>query len=140
MAETHDLAQFDSVRLHHLLDIPVILPTTQSGIRQLLNVGLIRRNINLAAMLETDSQEFTQNYIHNEQVVGFQIPIGLPQGMADGQQVDGLVARPIDSQDVPQGTLHIGHLRGRVLPVAAAKFMDLMITALAERFPEDLDQ
>ena len=140
MAETHDLAQLDSVRLHHLIDIPVILPTTQSGVRQLLNVGLIRRNIKLAAMLETDSQEFTQNYIHNEQVVGFQIPIGLPQGMANGRQVDGLVARPIDSQDVPHGTLHIGHLRGRVLPVAAAKFMDLMITALAERFPEDLDQ
>ena len=91
-------------------------------------------------MLETDSQEFTQNYLLNEQVVGFQIPIGLPQDMADGRPVNGLVARPIDSQDVPHGTLHIGHLRGRVLPVAAAKFMDLMITALGERFPKDLDQ
>ena len=58
----------------------------------------------------------------------------------NGRQVDGLIARPIDSQDVPHGTLHIGHLRGRVLPVAAAKFMDLMITALRERFPKDLDQ
>ena len=36
--------------------------------------------------------------------------------------------------------VHIGHLRGRVLPVAAAKFMDLIITELRERFPEDLDQ
>jgi hypothetical protein len=26
------------------------------------------------------------------------------------------------------------------LPVAAAKFMDLMITELGERFPKDLDQ
>ena len=39
----------------------------------------------------------------------------------------------------PEGTLHIGHLRGRVLPVAVAKFIDLMIIALGERFPEDLD-
>ena len=140
MTETHDLAELKTIRLHHLIDTPVILPTTHSGIRQLLNVGLIRRNINLAAMLETDSQEFTQNYIHNERVIGFQIPIGLPPNMADGRPVDGLVARPIDSQDVPQGTLHIGHLRSRVLPVAAAKFMDLMITALGERFPNDLDQ
>ena len=91
-------------------------------------------------MLETDSQEFTQNYIQNEQVVGFQIPIGLPPDMADAQPVNGLIARPIDSQDVSQGTLHIGHLRGRVLPVAVAKFIDLMIIALGERFPEDLDQ
>ena len=100
MAETHDLARLETIRLHHLINIPVILPTNQSGVRQLLNVGLIRRNINLSAMLETDSQEFTQNYIHNEQVVGFQIPIGLPNGMADRRSVDGIIARPIDSQDV----------------------------------------
>ena len=140
MAETHELASLDSIRLHHLLDVPVILPTMHSGIRQLLNVGLMRRNIQLATMLETDSQEFTQNYLRNEQVVGFQIPIGLPQDMAEGRPVNGLIARPIDSVDVPQGTLHIGHLRGRVLPVAAAKFMDLMITELGDRFPKDLDQ
>jgi hypothetical protein len=100
----------------------------------------MRRNMQLATMLETDSQEFTQNYLLNERVIGFQIPIGLPQNMADGRPENGLVARPIDSADVPQGTLHIGHLRGRVLPVAAAKFMDLMITELGERFPKDLDQ
>ena len=70
----------------------------------------------------------------------FQIPIGLPKFMAEGQSLNGLIARPIDSQDVPQGTLHIGHLRGRVLPVAAAKFMDLIITELRARFPKDLDQ
>jgi hypothetical protein len=120
--------------------VPVILPTMHSGIRQLLNVGLMRRNIQLATMLETDSQEFTQNYLRNEQVVGFQIPIALPQDIAEGRPVNGLIARPIDSVDVPQGTLHIGHLRGRVLPVAAAKFMDLMITELGDRFPKDLDQ
>ena len=140
MAETHDLAQLEKIRLHHLIDIPVVMPTNRSGVRQLLNVGLVRRNISLAMMIETDSQEFTQSYLHNEMVVGFQIPIGLPKYIAAGQSVNGLIARPIDSQDVPQGTLHIGHLRGRVLPVAAAKFMDLIITELRERFPEDLDQ
>ena len=140
MAETHDLARLDVIRLHHLIDIPVIMPTSQSGVRQLLNVGLMRREINLAAMLETDSEEFTQNYLQNEKVVGFQIPIGLAKYMAEGRSVNGLIARPFDNQDIPQGTLHIGHLRGRVLPVAAAKFMDLIITELRERFPKDLDQ
>ena len=48
--------RLETIRLHHLIDIPVILPTNRSGVRQLLNVGLMRRNINLAAMLETDSQ------------------------------------------------------------------------------------
>ena len=140
MAETHDLARLDVIRLHHLIDIPVIMPTSQSGVRQLLNVGLMRREINLATMLETDSEEFTQNYLQNEKVVGFQIPIGLAKYMAEGRSVNGLIARPLDTQDIPQGTMHIGHLRGRVLPVAAAKFMDLIITELRERFPKDLDQ
>ena len=140
MAETHDLAQLETIRLHQLIGIPAVIPTNQSGVRQLLNVGLMRRNINLATMLETDSQEFTQSYLHNEMVIGFQIPIALPKYMAEGKPVNGLIARPIDNQDVPQGTLHIGQLRGRVLPVAAAKFMDLIITELGERFPKDLDQ
>ena len=140
MAETHDLARFETIRLHQLIDIPVVIPTNRSGVRQLLNVGLMRRNINLTMMLETDSQEFTQSYLHNEMVIGFQIPIGIPRYMAEGRSVNGLIARPIDSQDVPHGTLHIGHLRGRVLPVAAAKFLDLIITELRERFPKDLDQ
>jgi len=140
MAETHDLAQLETIRLHHLIDVPVVIPTNRSGVRQLVNVGLMRRNINLAKMLETDSQEFTQSYLRNEMVIGFQIPIGLPKDMAEGRSINGLIARPVDSQDVPQGTLHIGHLRGRVLPVAAAKFMDLIITELGERFPKDLDQ
>ena len=100
----------------------------------------MRREINLATMLETDSEEFTQNYLQNEMVVGFQIPIGLAKHMAEGRSVNGLIARPLDTQDIPKGTLHIGHLRGRVLPVAAAKFMDLIITELRERFPQDLDQ
>ena len=140
MAETHNLARFEIIRLHQLIDIPVVIPTNRSGVRQLLNVGLMRRNINLATMLETDSQEFTQSYLHNEMVIGFQIPIGIPRYMAEGRSINGLIARPIDNQDVPHGTLHIGHLRGRVLPVAAAKFMDLIITELRERFPKDLDQ
>ena len=52
MAENHDLAQLETIRLHHLIDMPVIMPTNKSGVRQLLNVGLMRRNMNLAMMLE----------------------------------------------------------------------------------------
>ena len=70
-------------------------------------------------------------------VIGFQIPIGLK---TDGFRPVNGSRTSIDNQDVPQGTLHIGHLRGRVLPVAAAKFMDQIITELRERFPRDLDQ
>ena len=36
--------------------------------------------------------------------------------------------------------LHIGQLKGRVLPVAAAKFLDSVITELGARYGDDIDQ
>ena len=38
------------------------------------------------------------------------------------------------------GILHIGQLKGRVLPVAAAKFLDSIITELGARYGDDIDQ
>ena len=140
MSETHELSKFDMIRLHHCIGLPAILPTIDSGIRQLLNIGLIRRDIKLNAVIETDSQELSHNYLRTEKVISFQIPIGMPQKMSEGKSVNGIVARPIDASDLQDGTLHIGHLRGRVLPVAAAKFMDTVISELGSRFPGNLDQ
>ena len=140
MSETHELAKLDVIRLHHCIDLPAILPTMESGIRQILNIGLIRKNIKLNAVIETDSQELSQNYLRTEDVVSFQIPIGMPKEMSEGKPVNGIIARPIDASDLQEGTLHIGHLRGRVLPVAAAKFMDAAISELGSRFRNNLDQ
>jgi DNA-binding transcriptional LysR family regulator len=136
----HPLANLEHVRLHHCITTPTILPTSQNGIRQLLNVGVIRRNIKFTNVIETDSQEFIQNYSTKENIVSFQIPVSMPVGMSDGKEVDGIIARPIDLTDVPQGTLHIGQLKGRVLPVAAAKFLDCILRELDLRFPGRLNQ
>ena len=42
--------------------------------------------------------------------------------------------------DVAAGTLHICHLKSRVLPVAAAKFLDDVITGLRGRYSDEVDQ
>ena len=47
-----------------------------------------------------------------------------------------LVMRPLDSRDVMAGVLHVGQLKDRVLPVASAKFLEQMVTALISRYPE----
>ena len=52
----------------------------------------------------------------------------------------GKVNWPVDLTDVPAGILHIGQLKGRVLPVAAAKFLDSIITELGARYGDDIDQ
>ena len=54
--------------------------------------------------------------------------------------INNVVARPVDLNDVPQGILHVGQLKGRVLPVAAAKFLDTIINELRIRYGDNLDQ
>ena len=48
-----------------------------------------------------------------------------------------LKAIPIDERDCKSGLLHIAQLKGRVLPVAAAKFQDQLVQRLNLTFPED---
>lgn len=142
MSASHPLAKKDVIRLRDCIDVPAILPTTKSGVRQLLDVGQMKRNISMNMIIESDSFEFMQNYLVHENAISFQIPISLEPSITsnDGGTAHNIVARPIDTDDVPAGILHIGQLKGRVLPVAAAKFLDNIIHMLGQRYPDDFDQ
>jgi hypothetical protein len=61
--------------------------------------------------------------------VSFQIPVGLPR-VPD----EGIVSRPVDRRDVPDGLLYLCQLRGRTLPVAAAKFAAQVEQVLESEF------
>ena len=142
MPAGHRLAVCETVRLRDLAGEKLVLPAPHSGVRQLLDTGMLRRNVKPATILESDSFEFMQNFLHFESALFFQIPIAIESetgGGADGFD-DQLVARPVDPADVPPGTLHICHLKGRVLPVAAAKFLDDIITSLRSVYSDDVDQ
>jgi DNA-binding transcriptional LysR family regulator len=142
MSATHPLAQKDTIRLRDCIGVPAILPTPKSGVRQLLDVGLMKRNIQINTIIETDSFEFMQNYLIHENAISFQIPISLEHENTpiDAAITHGIVARPFDSTDIPAGILHIGQLKGRVLPVAAAKFLDNVIHLLGQQYPDGFDQ
>ena len=90
-------------------------------------------------ILESDSFEFMQNYLLHDEALSFQIPIGLAGSVETvvDSGIAGIVARPVDTTDVPSGVIHIGYLKGRVLPVAAAKFLDDIIHQLQQRFPNE---
>ena len=117
--ESHPLAENTSVRLRHCLEHPHIAPSKGLGVRDLLDnaAGKIGRALN--PVVETESFELIRNYVTYEGLIGFQVPIGMPE-----KGMQGLVTRPIDSKDVPAGNLLLGHLRGRTLPVAASRFAD----------------
>lgn len=128
MSENHPLARKDKVRLSECLQYPMGLPQTRSGIYHLLDVALQNSPMKLEPAIISDSFEFLRYHAMHEEVLTFQIPVGIPENTA----LVGLVTRPLDEKDVPRGVLYLGQLRGRTLSVAAAKFANHLISALAQ--------
>lgn len=117
MSAGHPLSGRDVIRLRDCVAFPVGLPTQQYGVRHLIDTALLRSSVDLSIAIESDSFEFLRRYPRHENLVSFQIPVGLPR-----QPDEGIVTRPVDPRDVPSGLLYLCQLRGRALPVAAAKF------------------
>jgi DNA-binding transcriptional LysR family regulator len=130
MAADHPLATRDTVRLRDCAAFPVGLPTAQYGVRALIDLALVRFSIRLRAMLESDNFDFLRRYPAQEQLISFQIPIGLP----DDASAEGVTSRPVDTRDIPEGRLYLCQLRGRTLPVAAAKFAAQVEGSLQQRY------
>lgn len=130
MAQSHPLAREKTLRLRDCLQFPIALPTSPYGVRHLLEVAVLRSSLTLDPVVESDSFEFLRNHALEGELISFQIPIGLTEGPAAG----GLVSRPLDDRDAPIGSLYIGQLRRRILPVAAARFADQIIGVLQQRY------
>ncbi len=130
MQGDHPLAAKPVVRLRDCAAYPIGLPTAQYGVRHLIDLALVKSSIRLNVVLEADNFEFLRLYPAQEQLISFQIPIGLPPDGLTG----ATVSRPIDARDVPGGQLYLCQLRGRALPVAAAKFALQMGRELDQRY------
>ena len=128
MQKDHPLADRESLRLRELVGYPLMMPATESGLRRILDGGIVRASLPLDIIGETDSLDFLHGYIRQENVISVQIPIA--------GNAAGLAMVPLDNRDVMSGVLHIGQLKERVLPVAAAKFLDQMVTALISQYPD----
>jgi len=130
MAPDHPLAAMPVLRLSACAQYPMAFPTASYGVRYLLDMALRRAGRAVRPAIESDSFEFLRRYPARERLVGFQIPVGLPAD--DG--TDGITSRPLDARDVQEGMLYLCQLRGRTLPVAAAKFASQLERVLAGRF------
>ncbi len=126
----HPLAGRQSVRLAECLSYPVALPTKSYGVRHLLETILIDSTLSMNVVIESDSFEFLRFQAASENIVSFQIPIGLP---AEGK-VPGMASAPIDPRDMPSGTIFMGQLKNRTLPVAATRFIDQVNKVLESRY------
>ena len=131
--DSHPLAANSMIKLQDCLAWPVVSPQTDGGLKTMLEVGRLRTAANLQTVIHTDETEFVLDYVRREQAVGFAIPLSFE---GSTQSLSGLKAIAIDERDVPPGIVHLVQRKGRVLSVAAAKFMDQMVQTLNQRFPD----
>jgi DNA-binding transcriptional LysR family regulator len=118
MTRDHPLARKPVLRLSDLVGYPLGMPDEAFGVRYLMDIAMRRSAVQLAPAIVSDSFEFLRCYPGPEEMLTFQIPIGLPPEGAD----EAIVSRPVDGRDIPHGLLYLAQLRGRTLPVAAANF------------------
>lgn len=133
MAPSHPLADHDAgipLRLHECLAFPLALPSRSYGVRYLIDAALVRMGLDAGHAMESDSFEFLRNCVVDGQTISFQIPVGLPAHDVLLGGGAGLAVRELDRRDVPAGVLCVGQLRGRTLPVAAAKFAEQVALTL----------
>ncbi|MEX1214490.1 LysR substrate-binding domain-containing protein [Saccharospirillum sp.] len=123
----HPLAQKTDLRLRDCLEHPHILPATEYGVRNILDRAAKTQGRTVTPVIETESFELIRHYVRHEQVVGFQIPIGLQPALDNG-----LVFRELSPRDVPLGHLLLGQLKSRVLPVAMSRFAMQLSVALEQ--------
>lgn len=119
------LLEKSELRLRDCLANKLVLPSSQYGVRHLLEQAATRNGHALTPVVETESFELIRHYITHENAVGFQIPVGL----SSNEQL-GMAHRPLSKRDLPSGSLLLGQKRGRALPVASAKFAQQLIASL----------
>ena len=129
----HPLAGQQILKLQDCLAWPIISPLSEGGLKTMLEVGRLRTAANLQTVIKTDEPNFISDYIRYENAIGFAIPLSFEE---NAQIETGLKLIAIDERDVPPGIVHLVQRKGRVLSVAAAKFIDQIVQALNKRFPE----
>ncbi|MCX5520412.1 LysR family transcriptional regulator [Kaistia defluvii] len=127
MRADHPLAARLEIRLRDCLDVPHIAPSAKFGVRHLLDFAARRGSRRVSPVVETESFDMIRHYVRHENVIGFQIGIGL-RDPGDGS----LVFRPIAERDLPAGNLILGQMRGRALPVASARFAVQLAASLKD--------
>lgn len=118
MHRDHPAASAHPIRLRDCFAHPVAMPDSSLAIRAMLDEARARTLQPMDMRLESSSLELLRNYVLREQVISFQLSIGIPFSPPELHSV------PIHEADLPHATVLLGQLRGRSLSVAASKFVD----------------
>ena len=130
MSDKHPLAGKKAVKIYECMDFPLLLPKRPEGIRRMLDISAEKIGISLVPALESNSLDLLRLMSQDSDALSFCLAINLRPNL----QQDNLVAVPLLTPGIAPGTLIAGHLRGRTLPVAAARFLETVNKELATRF------
>ncbi|WP_158971928.1 LysR family transcriptional regulator [Paraglaciecola sp. L3A3] len=126
VSKDHELAGKDIIKLSECLEYPLALPTKEYGLRRILDKKADRAFYKLKPAIESDSFEFLRYKASLGKYITFQIEVGLPEDLS----FMNMTAIKVDENDLPPGEVYVGQLKGRTLPVAAAKFAQQLVTTL----------
>lgn len=128
MAHDHPLAASDSVRLSECGQYDVILSDPALGNREILEELLRASAGQIKVAYQSNSFAMLPHLIPGTQLIGFHIEIGTVEWRHDRR----LALRPIVDAQRTSRPVIVGQLKGRTLPVAAAKFAGQLREALNE--------
>ena len=120
MAAGHPLAGRTTVRLRDCAGYPLALLDRTFAGRQIFDDRVAGVSARFDVRMEANSFELLCNYVAQTEAITLQIELGAMAEMLD----ERLAACPIDDRDSTHGSLVLGQLRGRNLPVAVAKFAE----------------
>lgn len=126
VSKNHPLAKHKIAKLSDCLQYPLALPTKEYGLRQILDKKANKALYKLSPVIESDSFEFLRYVASLGECISFQVEVGLPKDLS----FMNMAAIKIDEKDLPPGFLYVGQLKGRTLPVAAAKFAQQLVNTL----------
>ena len=98
----------------------------------MLDMAAEKIGIILTPALQSNSLDLLRLMSQDANALSFCIAINLRPTL----EQDNLVAVPLEMPGVAPGTLVAGHLNGRTLPVAAARFLETINKELSARFSE----
>ena len=130
MSENHPLATRESLKIYDCTPYPLLLPKPPEGIRHTLDHAAAKVGIALEPVLESNSLDLLRLMSQESKSLSFCLAINLRPDLA----ADRLASIPLDLNGVPAGVLTAGYLRGRTLPVAAARFLESVNKQLSSQF------
>ncbi|EGY00157.1 putative transcriptional regulator [Nitrospirillum viridazoti Y2] len=142
MSADHPLAAKDILRLRECAEYETAMPESSFGGREIIENRLAASSAKLSIGVESNSFDLLGDLVAVSNLIAFQIDIGADLWRNDPRYA----VRRISDLDRTYGPLVLGQLKGRPLPLAAAKFAEQMarelndcrsLPTLGDYYPEE---